>query len=51
MTRQVSRRDFIRTSGALVVSFSSVRALEPLVAAQGQFGTRLSHIDPRQLDS
>src|SRR5262249_2796451 len=56
----LSRRDFIRTSGALVVSFSSVKALEPfalpattLVAGggQGQFGTRASHIDPRQLDS
>ena len=51
MTQQLSRRDFIRTSGALVVSFSSARAFEPLTFAQGQFGTRQSHIDPRQLDS
>jgi CO/xanthine dehydrogenase Mo-binding subunit len=55
----VSRRDFIRTSGVLVVSFSSVNALEVLAGptttrlsgGQGQFGTRASHIDPRQLDS
>jgi CO/xanthine dehydrogenase Mo-binding subunit len=54
-----SRRDFIRTSGVLVVGFSSARALEPLTfpstslraGAQGQFGTRQSHLDPRQLDS
>jgi nicotinate dehydrogenase subunit B len=59
MSPQLSRREFIRTSGALVVSFSGVRALEPLAlpstslsaAGQGQFGTRASHIDPRQLDS
>jgi len=57
MTQHFSRRDFIRTSGALVVSFTSARTLEPLVfpslsaGGQGQFGTRASHIDPRQLDS
>ena len=51
MTLPVSRRDFMRTSGTLVVGFSSARALEPLVFGQGQFGTRASHIDPRQLDS
>jgi nicotinate dehydrogenase subunit B len=51
MTYHFSRRDFLRTSGVLVVSFSSSRALEPLAFGQGQFGTRQSHIDPRQLDS
>jgi nicotinate dehydrogenase subunit B len=51
MTHHFSRRDFLRTSGVLVVSFSSSRALEPLAFGQGQFGTRQSHIDPRQLDS
>ena len=59
MTQQLSRREFIRSSGALVVSFSGAGALEPLafastslgVGGQGQFGTRASHIDPRQLDS
>jgi CO/xanthine dehydrogenase Mo-binding subunit len=51
MSRQLSRRDFVRTSGALVVSFSGAMALEPLALGQGQFGTRVSHVDPRQLDS
>jgi nicotinate dehydrogenase subunit B len=51
MSRPLSRRDFIRTSGALVVSFTGALALEPLDAGQGPFGTVLSHIDPRQLDS
>src|SRR5580765_2656376 len=51
MTHHLSRRDFLRSSGVLVVSFSSVRALEPLAFGQGQFGTRASHVDPRQLDS
>jgi nicotinate dehydrogenase subunit B len=51
MIPPLSRRDFIRASGALIVSFSSARVLEPLVLGQGQFGTRASHIDPRQLDS
>jgi nicotinate dehydrogenase subunit B len=51
MTHHFSRRDFLRTSGVLVVSFSSSRALEPLAFGQGQFGTRQSHIDSRQLDS
>ncbi|HEX7796878.1 MAG TPA: molybdopterin cofactor-binding domain-containing protein [Vicinamibacterales bacterium] len=51
MTNPLSRRDFIRTTGALVVSFSSARVFERAAAGQGQFGTRASHIDPRQLDS
>jgi|KBSSwiStaDraftv2_1062776.scaffolds.fasta_scaffold80134_2 CO/xanthine dehydrogenase Mo-binding subunit len=59
MTPPLSRRDFLRTSGALVVSFSSAGALAPFVfpstslsaGGQGQFGTRVSHVDPRQLDS
>ena len=51
MSRQFSRRDFVRTSGALVVSFSGAMALEPFALGQGQFGTRASHVDPRQLDS
>jgi len=51
MTNPLSRRDFIRTTGALIVSFGSARVFEPVAAGQGQFGTRASHIDPRQLDS
>jgi len=46
-----SRRDFLKSSGALVVTFSSMSFLEPLVRAQGPFATHVSHIDPKQLDS
>src|SRR2546428_1841012 len=41
-----SRRDFLKTSGAIVVSFAATDLL-----AQGEFGTRASHVDPAQLDS
>jgi CO/xanthine dehydrogenase Mo-binding subunit len=44
----VSRRDFLKSSGVLVVAFAS--APDDLWA-QGQFDTRASHIDPKQLDS
>jgi nicotinate dehydrogenase subunit B len=47
----LSRRDFLHASGALIVSFSAASALERVGVAQGQFGTRASHIDPKQLDS
>ncbi len=47
----VSRRDFLKTSGALVVRLSAVSAMQPLAWAQGPFGTHLSHIDPAKLDS
>jgi CO/xanthine dehydrogenase Mo-binding subunit len=46
-----SRRDFLKTSGALVVTFSAASVLERTGLAQGQFGTRASHIDPTQVDS
>ena len=45
----LSRRDFLKTSGALVVSFSAARL--PFATAQGPFGTHPSHIDPMKLDS
>src|SRR5689334_8808400 len=45
-----SRRDFLKTSGVLVVSFGAA-SLVGSAAAQGPFDTRPSHIDPRQLDS
>jgi CO/xanthine dehydrogenase Mo-binding subunit len=52
MNAAVSRRDFLARSGALVVSFSAAGSLvERVAASQGQFGTRESHVDPRQLDS
>jgi CO/xanthine dehydrogenase Mo-binding subunit len=47
-----SRRDFLKTSGALIVSFSAASALERAgLADQGPFGTRASHVDPSQVDS
>ncbi len=51
MSLTLSRRKFLKTSGALVVSFSAASLFEPLALAQGPFGTHMSHIDPRQLDS
>src|SRR5438128_6200985 len=41
-----SRRDFLKPSCAIVVSFAAADLL-----AQGEFGTRASHVDPAQLDS
>lgn len=47
-----SRRDFLRTSGALIVSFGAAAAAEPwTAAAQGPFDTHPSQVDPTQLDS
>ena len=51
MKGQISRRDFVKASGALVVSFSASSLLHPLAAAQGPFDTHPSHIDPARLDS
>ena len=45
-----SRRDFLKTSGVLVVTFGATSVLSR-VAAQGPFDTRPSHIDPQKLDS
>ena len=47
----LSRRDFLKTSGTLIVSFSAAAALGESGLAQGQFGTRASHVDPSRLDS
>ena len=46
-----SRRDFLKASGALVVSFSAAGIAEQAGLAQGPFDTRASHVDPKQLDS
>jgi nicotinate dehydrogenase subunit B len=51
MTPALSRREFIAGAGALVVSFSAAGSIVERIAAQGQFGTRESHINPNQLDS
>jgi len=51
--RQVgfSRRDFLKQSGVLIVSFSAASALEASGLAQGPFDTQIGNVDPRQLDS
>jgi CO/xanthine dehydrogenase Mo-binding subunit len=51
MNTQISRRNFLQASGALVVSFSAASLLEPFAFAQGPFATHASHIDPTRLDS
>lgn len=53
MKKAPSRRDFLKGSGALFVTFSaaSVMTMEPFSAAQGPFDTHLSHVDPAKLDS
>ena len=47
----ITRRDFIRTGGALIVSYSAVSWIEPIASAQGPFDTHRSHVDPAKLDS
>jgi CO/xanthine dehydrogenase Mo-binding subunit len=47
----LSRRDFLKTSGALVVSFSAASLATPLAFIQGPFDTHPWHIDPKKLDS
>src|SRR5579864_3169395 len=47
----VSRRDFLKSSGSLVVSFSAASLTRPFAFAQGPFDTHPSHIDPKKLDS
>jgi CO/xanthine dehydrogenase Mo-binding subunit len=46
-----SRREFLKTSGGLIVCVNAASSLERSAAAQGQFDTRAAQIDPRQLDS
>lgn len=46
-----TRRDFLKTCGALVVTFSAASLNGSSGNAQGPFATHLSHIDPRKLDS
>src|SRR5579863_5613452 len=51
MKTDFSRRDFLKSSGALVVSLSAASLIPPLALAQGPFDTHKSHIDPASLDS
>lgn len=47
----LSRRDFLKSSGALIVSFSAASLAGPFASAQGPFDTHPSHVDPAKLDS
>src|SRR6202166_1181490 len=49
--KNFSRRDFLKASGALVVTFGAAEVMQPLSIAQGPFDTHASHIDPAKLDS
>jgi nicotinate dehydrogenase subunit B len=51
MKNEISRRDFVKASGALVVCFSSAALIEPFAMGHGPFDTHQSHIDPEKLDS
>jgi len=51
MKKEISRRDFVKASGALVVCFSTAALIEPFAMGQGPFDTHPSHIDPEKLDS
>jgi len=46
-----SRRQFLKSSGALIISFSAAPWNALSAQDQGQFGTHPSHIDPGKLDS
>ena len=47
----VSRRHFLKGSGALIVSFSASSLTCVSATAQGPFDTHPSHVDPAKLDS
>ena len=47
----VSRRDFLKSGGALIVGFSAVSHGGIFETGQGQFDTHPSHVDPTKLDS
>ena len=51
MKNEISRRDFAKASGALVVCFSTAALIEPFAMAQGPFDTHQSHVDSEKLDS
>jgi CO/xanthine dehydrogenase Mo-binding subunit len=46
-----SRRDFVKSAGALIVSFSAASLSQQFAVGQGPFDTHPSHIDPTRLDS
>jgi nicotinate dehydrogenase subunit B len=46
-----SRREFLKSCGALIVSFNAGSLSGLSVEGQGQFATHPAHIDPQKLDS
>src|SRR5262245_44836853 len=46
-----SRRSFLKASGMLIVTARAGVGFDRFLFAQGQFDTRLSQVDPSQLDS
>lgn len=51
MREEISRRDFLKASGGLVVSFGAASIVAPFAVVQGPFDTHPSHVDPERLDS
>ena len=51
MNPRFSRRDFLKSSGSLIVSFAALPAVPALALGQGPFATHMSHVDPAKLDS
>ena len=47
----ISRRNFVKGSGALIVSFGAASLSSRFAIGQGPFATHPSHIDPAKLDS
>src|ERR1051326_944947 len=47
----ISRRHFLKSSGALIVSFNAGPLSRAASLVQGPFDTHASHIDPKKLDS
>src|ERR1051326_4709862 len=47
----ISRRHFLKSSGALIVSFSAGPLSRAASLVQGPFDTHASHVDPKKLDS
>ncbi|MGA2809932.1 MAG: molybdopterin cofactor-binding domain-containing protein [Candidatus Acidiferrum sp.] len=46
-----SRRDFLRSSGSLIVGFGATAVLPGSMGGQGPFATHPSHIDPNRMAS
>lgn len=47
----LARRDFLKSAGVLIVSFSGATLSQRTMSGQGPFATHPSHVDPKKLDS